>query len=387
MDFLNTIQALTPTDPAEPIDWDALETLFGVFFSGMRATQQDPVFHAEGDVYTHTQLVCRALTGMPAFHALPQRRKTALFLAAVLHDVGKTKTTRLEDGSWTSPHHGQIGSLMARTFLWQECALSGTPEIMQFRETVCAYIRYHMLPLHLTGRAQPERQAREVASLGKLIPDYSWELLCMLAEADVRGRIASDTEDRLADVQLSRWTVEETGCLSSPYGFADAFSERAYLSGRLAQPQPLYDDTWGEVILMCGLPGTGKDTWIRDNVPHLPVVSLDDIRRELGEAPDAYEGRVKHTAQARAQAYLRQRQPFVWNATNLKKEYRQGHIRLFEQYGARVRIVYLETDWAKRTQRNLDRPGAVPESVVERMLSTAVPPAPSEAQTVEWITT
>ena len=43
----------------------------------------------------------------------------------------------------------------------------------------------------------------------------------------------------------------------------------------------MYDDTWGEVILMCGLPGTGKDTWIRENCPDLPVVSLDEIRKEM----------------------------------------------------------------------------------------------------------
>ena len=38
--------------------------------------------------------------------------------------------------------------------------------------------------------------------------------------------------------------------------------------------QELYDDTWGEVILMCGLPGTGKDHWIRSHCPSLPTVWL-----------------------------------------------------------------------------------------------------------------
>lgn len=64
-----------------------------------------------------------------------------------------------------------------------------------------------------------------------------------------------------------------------------------YLSGRNVVPeQPLYDDSWGEVILMSGLPGTGKDTWIMPNRLHMPVISLDDIRREIKIKPTDGQG-------------------------------------------------------------------------------------------------
>ncbi len=388
MDFLKNMCALTPETPSAPIDWDALETLFGAFFSGMRATQQNPAFHGEGDVFTHTQMVCAALNDMPEIHALPPLVKTQLFTAAVLHDVGKVQTTRMEDGVWTSPHHSEAGSQTARAFLWQACGLCGTPEKMRFRETVCAFIRAHMLPEHFEKQKDPGRKARETAALGRQIPDFSWELLCRLSEADILGRIAPDTRKQLDTLEICRWMVQEADCFTAPYAFADAFSAHAYLSGRNILPdQPLYDDTWGEVILMSGLPGTGKDTWIRENVSQLPMVSLDEIRKQMRVPPTAHGPAVIRSAQELAREYLRRKEPFIWNATNLSKEIRQNQVRLFEQYGARVRIVYLETDWAQRVERNRSRQDAVPESAVEKMLSVTVPPAPHEAQTVEWIAT
>ena len=257
---------------------------------------------------------------------------------------------------------------------------------MRFRETVCAYIRTHMVPEHFDRQKDPERKAREMAAIGRLLPDFSWELLCMLSEADIMGRIAPDTQKQLDALQICRWMVQEAACFTAPNVFADAFSERAYLSGRNILPdQKLYDDTWGEVILMSGLPGTGKDTWIQENLSGLPMISLDEIRKEMHVPPTACGGAVIRKAQEQAKTYLRKKQPFVWNATNLSKEIRQNQVRLFEQYGARVRIIYLETDWTQRIERNRNRTDAVPESAVEKMLSVIVPPFPYEAQTVEWL--
>ncbi len=386
MDFLNMLCALTPASPSAPIDWNAWEALFGAFFSGLRATQQNPAFHAEGDAFTHTQMVCRALNEMSEFHAMPQLPKAQLFTAAVLHDVGKIRTTRLEDGVWSSPRHSEEGSQMARSFLWQELGLCGTPEKLRFRETVSALIRCHMMPEHFEKQMDPQRKARGTAALGRLLPDFSWEVLCRLSEADILGRIAPDRQKLLDSLQLCRWLVQEADCFTAPYAFADPFTARAYLSGRNIPPElQLYDDTWGEVILMSGLPGTGKDTWIRENLVGLPMVSLDEIRKELRVSPDESGPAVIRQARERAKTYLRQKQPFVWNATDLSKEIRQNQVHLFEQYGARVRIVYLETDWAERVERNRSRSAAVPESAVEKMLSVTVPPVPCEAQAVDWL--
>ncbi len=387
MRFLDEVKDCIPESPEAEFSLDRTERLFGASFrTGMKATLQNPVYHGEGDVDTHTEMVLKELLKNPAFYRLPGMQRAELFLAAVLHDIGKVKTTQMENGVWVSPHHASTGSQMVRTLLWQDFGVCGTPEMLVFRETVCALVRYHMLPVRLMAQDDPERTVRRIASVGELAKDFSWELLLLLAEADVRGRIADDIGEGLTQVELARMTAAEAGCLSAPYPFQDRYTEYAWLSGRKVQPdQALYDDTWGEVILLSGLPGTGKDTWIARHAPDLPQVSLDEIRTSSGIRPTDGQGEVIQAAQAAARACLRKKQPFVWNATNLTRETRRKLTGLFERYGARVRIVYLETDAETRAARNAGRPHAVPEAAVSRMLQKTVPPAADEAQTVEWI--
>ena len=387
MGFIEDLTQLIPGSPSEETAWDKLEPLFAEScFPDMKCTPQNPAFHREGDVYTHTQMVCGELVKIQAFHELKSRQKAELFLAAILHDIGKVKTTRMENGNLTSPHHASTGSRIAREFLWRDCGLCGTKELSAFRETVCALVRYHMLPVHLTDQSHPERRARVTAAVGELAEDFSWEMLCMLAEADVKGRIADDTEDLLSQVHLSRMLADDAGCFHGPYLFADGFAKHAYLNGRNVQPdQILYDGTWGEVIMLSGLPGTGKDTWIRRNHPDMPVVSPDGLRNELDISPGDNQGRIIQAAQQQAREYLRRKQPFIWNATDLTGEMRHQLTALFEQYGARVRIIYLETSWESRIARNSGRNEKVPETAVEKMLGKLVPPMPEEAMFVEWI--
>lgn len=146
----------------------------------------------------------------------------------------------------------------------------------------------------------------------------------------------------------------------------------------------LYDDTWGEVILMSGLPGTGKDTWIREHYPALPMISLDEIRKEMRISPTENQSKVVEIARERARELLRKKQPFVWNATNLSPMVRKKQIKLFTQYQAFVKIVYLETDWQEQLRRNANRPDAVPQQAISHMMDELVLPEAKEAHRIQW---
>jgi predicted kinase len=224
-----------------------------------------------------------------------------------------------------------------------------------------------------------------LASNGDLTPRFTLKALCLLAEADRLGSVAADNPEMLERIELGRELCREAGCYEGPYPFASSHTRRRlFAGGAVWKDQDLYDDTWGEVVLMCGLPGTGKDTWIKANCPDLPVVSLDDLRLEMDVEPTENQGRVVQAARERAKALLREKRPFVWNATSLTS-LRAQQIDLFEQYHARVRVVYLETPWEENLRRNASRPDAVPEHVIDRMLARLEPPERFEAQAVEWI--
>ena len=372
----------------ENIDWHGMGAALSSFVIPMSRTEQNPAFHAEGDVWTHTKLVCEALIKLDSFRELTAEQKNAVFLAALFHDIGKIPTTRWEDEKWTSPNHTLVGSGMARQFLWQELGLCGTPEKQQLRETVCNLIRYHSFPPHAIDDPDGRRKLLAIAANGELCPMFTIELLCVLCEADALGRSCLKEQDRIhmaEQVQLCREFAKECGCYDTPFPFPTAHTGYSYLAGKDIPPEvELYDDTWGKVILMSGLPGTGKDTWIKENCPDLPMISLDGIRREMKISPTDNQSKVIETARERARELLRRKQPFVWNATNLSPMVRKKQIKLFTQYHAATRIVYLETDWQEQLRRNAAREAAVPEAAVCHMLEELVLPETQEAAAVEW---
>jgi predicted kinase len=138
------------------------------------------------------------------------------------------------------------------------------------------------------------------------------------------------------------------------------------------------------LILMCGLPGMGKDTYIRRGLPGIPIVSLDEIREERGISPTDKQEPVLAVARDRAREYLRRGESLVWNATNLSRELRDRRIRFADDYDARVRIVYIEAPAGVQRQQNRNREARVPESAMERMFRQWEMPDLTEAHEIHW---
>jgi len=369
----------------QDIDWSGIENVLSSFVFPMSQTEQNPAFHAEGDVWTHTKMVCEELVELDSFRALSEDKQQAVFLAALLHDIGKIPTTRWEDDKWTSPNHTLVGSKMARQFLWQDMGLCGTPEKQQLRETVCNLIRYHSFPPHAIDDPDGKRKLLALAANGMNCPMFTIELLCVLCEADALGRKCEDKAHMLEQIDLCAELAKENGCYDAPYPFPSAHTQQSYLAGKDIIPEvELYDDTWGEVILMSGLPGTGKDTWIREHYPDLPMISLDEIRKEMKISPTGNQSRVLEIARERAREFLRVKQPFVWNATNVSPMVRGKQINLFTQYHTSTRIIYLETGWREQLRRNSGRIESVPEQAICHMMEELVIPEIKEAHCVDW---
>lgn len=342
-------------------------------------TTPQGIHHREGDVWTHTQMVVESLVDSLEYAGLSEADRTVVFLAALLHDVAKYSTTAIDpdSGKISQPGHSKRGSVDARIALWDV----GAP--FDVREAVCRLIAVHQAPFYAIqghrGKA-PEYLVREL----------SWQLsiplLALLAESDMRGRICDDQQAVLDSIELFRELARDDNCYGRPRAFATPHTAVAYFKGANVHPDyELFQETGSSVIVMCGLPAAGKDTWVAHNHPGLPVVSFDDARAELGLRHGKNEGMVAHHAIDKAKGLLREKAPFVWNATHLSEQMRSKTLNLLFDYHAEVHLVYLEKPRKELLARNTRRDTSLSNKVLEGMLFKWEVPVPSEAHRVTFL--
>ncbi|GCE03882.1 AAA family ATPase [Dictyobacter aurantiacus] len=361
------------------LNWKALQQQFS-WLQAMDGVPQYPAYHAEGDVLIHTHMVADALVQHEQWRSLPVDERQQLFAAALLHDVGKPACTKIEsDGMISSRGHARRGEFLSRRILWTGKELTNPVPFAQ-REYIARLVRLHGLPLQFLNRSNPEKAVIEASQNVRL------DHLALLAEADVRGRICADQAELLERVELFRLLCQEQQCYTAPRAFASDYSRFVYLHSTQGYPDyKAYDDTDFEVVLLSGLPGVGKDYWLRHHYASWPTISLDAIRKELKVTALDDQGHVVQLARERAREYMRQKQSFVWNATNTTRLLRQQLIDFFISYKARTHIVYLNAPYDVILKRNGERSTSIPVAVIDKLLDKLEVPDVTEAHQVEWI--
>ncbi len=368
-----------PQPPAWRLEWEAIVDR-NPFLQPLADCPQDPVYHREGDVLTHTQKVCEALVGDERWRGASARNRSVLFAAALFHDAAKPwKTVKDADGRIHSSGHAAKSAMLARRMLYRGEPAGFTPAF-EPREQIVDLVRHHGLPLQWLQREEAERDVIQAT----LRAPGRW--FGILAEADVLGRISEDRDELLERVRLFEAFCRDTGCEDGPRAFPSRTTRFHYLRGKRPSPDiEVYDASGFEVILMSGLPGAGKDAWIEKQGRGLPVVSLDSIRGRLGIPPSNNQGMVVSKAKEEARTFLRKGTPFIWNATNVTFPMRGSLVQMFLNYRARVRIVYVETTYQNLLARNNRRRKPVPPAVLGKLIDRLETPSPVEAHDVQWV--
>lgn len=358
--------------------WEHLCETFS-WVRDMRGVPQDARHHAEGDVEIHTRMVVEALCQLPEFQNLDAQAQEMLWAAALMHDIEKRSTTVFEqDGSITSKGHAKKGERTVRQILYREI-----PTPFAIREAIAKLVRYHGLPLWIFEKENPEKALFQ-ASL-----EVNTQWLMMLAKADILGRACADKADLLYKVELFKEFCIEKDCWGKARAFPSDLARFEYFNkeSRSADYEPYQDkDSLFEVIILSALPGTGKDTYIQKHLKDLPVISLDNIRRELKISPTDKEnnGKVIQLAKEQVRIYLRKKQSFVWNATNITRQMRQQLIDLMVTYRATVKLIYLEVPYQQLVNQNRNREHVVPMNVLERLIEKLEIPQADEAHEVVY---
>lgn len=151
----------------------------------LKEVEQSPKYHPEGNVWNHTMLV----VDEAARRRNRSKNQKVFMWAALLHDIGKSNTTKNKKGKITAYNHDKEGAALAKEFL------ETFPLEKEFINAVVSLVRWHMqilfvvneLPFANVNEMRKEVDLKEVALLG----------LC-----DRLGRLNVDRNKEENDIKL-----------------------------------------------------------------------------------------------------------------------------------------------------------------------------------------
>jgi tRNA nucleotidyltransferase (CCA-adding enzyme) len=170
--------------------------------AALRGTPQEPEWHPEGDVFTHTQHCLDALVSLGEWQSASAARRRLLTFATLAHDFGKPATTaqvqRRGKLRWTSPGHEAAGAPIAENFLRR----IGAP--LELDAPVRALVAHHLAHHHGKEGNFSDTQVRRLAR--KLAP-ATIDDLAIVMTADSLGRPPLRAEDILKLIAQLRDTA------------------------------------------------------------------------------------------------------------------------------------------------------------------------------------
>ncbi|MHC1695303.1 MAG: HDIG domain-containing metalloprotein [Eubacteriales bacterium] len=166
----DTLNRLSRTQDLSQSPFDMLTALKDI--------KQSPKHHPEGSVWNHTMLVADEAAQVKGRSKSPN-----IFMwAALLHDIGKARTTRLRGGRITSYDHDKTGEEMAREFL------SHFAHDEDFIASVSSLVRWHMHILYVTASLPYGDKA-------DMLRSADIEEVALLGLCDRLGRLGADREE------------------------------------------------------------------------------------------------------------------------------------------------------------------------------------------------
>ena len=357
-----------------------------------KSTPQDREWHAEGNVHIHVGMVLDETYKILATEAthLNKERRLSLILGALLHDINKPTTTKQQEIQGVirtvAPRHASKG----RSYLAPKLMGMGLP--YEVVETTLGLVGYHHDPKQLVMGNKAAGKYKRIARLADP------ELLYWLELADIRGRECSDKQQQLNYIEMYGLFAREYKAWSrfgTEYRAWQEFLARElkdwdkdtqdlifsraiarWEAGEIFTPESeiarsySYRDSFPQVVVTCGISGSGKSTWIAKNLPDYQIVSLDNFRQQVAKSrsDQSQNSRIVQLAKEQLKSLLRTHSKIVWDATNIRRDFRQQVINISRDYGALVTLAIFHCPEDIYVERNQKRRHTIPEDVLVRQI-------------------
>jgi tRNA nucleotidyltransferase (CCA-adding enzyme) len=162
---------------------------------------QEPTYHAEGDVWTHTLMV---VDEMAKLRSGDEKLDLIRMLSALCHDFGKPATTKLIDGKIRAFNHDIEGVEPTINFLKR---LTDDKKLI---ESVADFVLYHLRV------GQLYKGGAKAGAIRRLATKVNLQELELLARADYFGRISKDKQEQF---KAGKWLLkraDELNVLTTP---------------------------------------------------------------------------------------------------------------------------------------------------------------------------
>lgn len=132
------------------------------------------------------------------------------------------------------------------------------------------------------------------------------------------------------------------------------------------------------IVLLVGLPGSGKSTWAAGKTG---VLSSDALRELLADDPDnqTIHARVFRVLRDLLKHRLELKRPVTYvDATNLSPYEREPYVKLAHRFESKIEAIFFDVPVEECIRRNRGRMRVVPDEVIRKMAAKLVKPSPKE---------
>lgn len=252
-------------------------------------TEQDPIWHAEGNVYIHTEMVINSLYDILKQEDISGEEFRILILSALFHDIAKPITTKEREREGriqiVSPKHEYMG--MSYSFY----RLLNYDLSLDEIKMIVSLIGYHQVPKLLVVRDEGFEKYLELSLNTNL------RLIYLLEKADMTGRTCSDLDIQLEYLELFKLYSLEYGLWKSSLkqkeikdmcdndfvyyrGVKNLFEKEIFQIEEANAKYYKESKNYSHVKILVALSGTGKSHYSNSIDSSFNIISLDKLREK-----------------------------------------------------------------------------------------------------------
>jgi putative nucleotidyltransferase with HDIG domain len=359
----------------------------------LKQTQQNPRYHAEGNVYNHTLMVLEHAEEYCAKNSVSLEEEKVLKWGALLHDLGKIEVTKWHNGKWSARGHERAGVSWARNILLQQTDIS-----LSERQKILAITRWHHLPLRwITGEITYEE-------LHNWASQTDLALIGKFAFFDFKGRLCEDKAQLLYRGQefVDEIVPEMLQSIGSFEQAQAAYSSKSLPHKRacwnaykmqnidcwqklLQKPSPEYKTAAFKAILSIGTPKSGKSKYLTDKYPDSLHISLAKWEMDGTLPSDPFNRqRILTAFKYHISVYSRHHAHLILDGNNLDTDARQMVAEIIRELNGHLTYLIFERTLAENLALNEKSEKPLPESDIILAYRNFHYPHPWEADECQW---